>query len=1006
MSTRRKSKKLSESYYVVSENVVATKLSDCIVKVKETLILGTLVHVACSVDELHVGVKVVNYEECCNLNEESVWICPLTKLLPVDKILWPLISAIPSRTERVNILKDRDLCQQLASIEKENLVKFYPSGGNGVGETAVVKYKGPIMKMGRGIYFGIELLDVIPENRLLNDDGSSDDGCFAGQRFFSCPPGTGRFVTVNQLRLTSTYKSKNMPTNTVQTYKTTAVLQLKEKFENMSCNNSSVHNESKNSSSLLADKNNSEVPLKTGDHVVWVNDDSGPVFGIVRRVDWQDLEQPKVEVEFMEGLGDGMNCATSVKTRYILPVLELVKAEDFYGNSDSRKPKEQIKSEISSGYQSAGSGSSNCRDVPALPSSCKLRHSSSFQWNKVNNTSNNCEAVNNLCTNIIINNTNNTSIIPNNNDDKNIVTTSGVSVNINSSSNDLCDFVRGEWWEPTKQSSSSGKTLKLNNITSSILPSHGDLISLGSPSSKGEPDSSLTGSEVTNYYDSPERGVVIEQSQNQHNNTDCSLGVGSVVEVPIKGEPHYGVIRWIGVVVGDKQLREVAGIEMEEEHVGLTDGTFHGRRYFQCNPQRALFVSLNQCKKDSRFQEPQPNLVEVKTKEFGLLECPVIPGIRQPITLDRDIESICGKNKGIQGHHNSCYLDATLFSMFTFTSVFDSLLFRPSTDRDIDHYEEVQRVLREEIVNPLRENLFVRADRVMKLRTLLEQLSSVSGLTSEEKDPEEFLTSLVAQILRAEPFLQFSTGQEAYHYQLFVEKDEQLTLPTVQQLFEQSFLTSDIKLKQVPSCLIIQMPRFGKSFKMYPRILPSQLLDVTDVIENSPRQCTVCGRLAEFECKECFDQCDEGLQSISFCGRCLETVHSHQRRSKHRWRCLSVPAEFSVLQEHCVIPRLFMELFAVVCIETSHYVAFVKCGTGSEAPWCFFDSMADRKGEQNGYNIPEMVPCPNLPYWLSEKGAQTLCQVKDDRQLPEHAKRLLCDAYMCMYQSSEVMMYR
>lgn len=39
-----------------------------------------------------------------------------------------------------------------------------------------------------------------------------------------------------------------------------------------------------------------------------------------------------------------------------------------------------------------------------------------------------------------------------------------------------------------------------------------------------------------------------------------------------------------------------------------------------------------------------------------------------------------------------------------------------------------------------------------------------------------------------------------------------------------------------------------------------------------------------------------------------------------------------------------MELFAVVCIETSHYVAFVKCGPGPRAPWVFFDSMADRKG--------------------------------------------------------------
>ena len=65
--------------------------------------------------------------------------------------------------------------------------------------------------------------------------------------------------------------------------------------------------------------------------------------------------------------------------------------------------------------------------------------------------------------------------------------------------------------------------------------------------------------------------------------------------------------------------------------------------------------------------------------------------------------------------------------------MFDSLLFRPQTENDVPQYQEVQRVLREEIVNPLRQNLYVRADRVMKLRTLLENLSSVTGLTSEEK---------------------------------------------------------------------------------------------------------------------------------------------------------------------------------------------------------------------------------------------------------------------------------
>lgn len=45
------------------------------------------------------------------------------------------------------------------------------------------------------------------------------------------------------------------------------------------------------------------------------------------------------------------------------------------------------------------------------------------------------------------------------------------------------------------------------------------------------------------------------------------------------------------------------------------------------------------------------------------------------------------------------------------------------------------------------------------------------------------------------------------------------------------------------------------------------------------------------------------------------------------------------------LPKEKMELFAVLCIQTSHYVSFVKCGLGKEAPWVFFDSMADRMGE-------------------------------------------------------------
>ena len=65
-------------------------------------------------------------------------------------------------------------------------------------------------------------------------------------------------------------------------------------------------------------------------------------------------------------------------------------------------------------------------------------------------------------------------------------------------------------------------------------------------------------------------------------------------------------------------------------------------------------------------------------------------------------ENLCGNMRGIQGHHNSCYLDSTLFSMFAFSLVFDCLLYRSRQPDDLKEYDEVQKVLKEGIVNPLR----------------------------------------------------------------------------------------------------------------------------------------------------------------------------------------------------------------------------------------------------------------------------------------------------------------
>ena len=70
-----------------------------------------------------------------------------------------------------------------------------------------------------------------------------------------------------------------------------------------------------------------------------------------------------------------------------------------------------------------------------------------------------------------------------------------------------------------------------------------------------------------------------------------------------------------------------------------------------------------------------------------------------------------GEGRGIQGHQNSCYLDATIFGLFALSDVFDSLFLdfksltltslQPETPT-ANVQKEVGAMLWKGIVNPLR----------------------------------------------------------------------------------------------------------------------------------------------------------------------------------------------------------------------------------------------------------------------------------------------------------------
>jgi AAA+ superfamily predicted ATPase len=115
-----------------------------------------------------------------------------------------------------------------------------------------------------------------------------------------------------------------------------------------------------------------------------------------------------------------------------------------------------------------------------------------------------------------------------------------------------------------------------------------------------------------------------------------------------------------------------------------------------------LYNFVRESFSDSSIVTQQYSFCIILPLEFGPYESPITEQdefVPPPETLDVYLKK---DPSGIQGHHNSCYLDATLFAAFAFSSVIDSILLRPKNDDDIEEYENVQTVLRDNIIYPLR----------------------------------------------------------------------------------------------------------------------------------------------------------------------------------------------------------------------------------------------------------------------------------------------------------------
>ncbi|XP_069809030.1 ubiquitin carboxyl-terminal hydrolase CYLD-like [Dendropsophus ebraccatus] len=458
----------------------------------------------------------------------------------------------------------------------------------------------------------------------------------------------------------------------------------------------------------------------------------------------------------------------------------------------------------------------------------------------------------------------------------------------------------------------------------------------------------------------------------------CALQISDVVRVRYQGYPAVGVATAIWELSEKSGLCELTKLLVEVELL-VGECNNNSTPLIKVDAGDILAVSSS-VQRYPQYRGNGPKLdggdmysvLEDNLKEH--------PPVRESDVLER----IVGQRKGIQGHYNSCYLDTTLFSLFAFSSILDHILRSPDVCD-----AKVQRILRQDIVNPLRRSGFVHAENVMKLRKLLR----CDTFVTEEKDPEEFLSALLHEVLAVEPLLRIRCNdktQESNSYQIIVERDVSLKAPSIQTLMDRSFrIYEDLTFDQVPRCLILQMPRFGKKFKMFPYIFPSLELDITHMLHKRSSVCCMCLSPAEYQCTQCLaDPLTTDGNIRQFCHLCEKQVHASHQMKDHKPTRLETTTNVSGQKQK-------LELLAVLCIRTSHFVSFVKYGPGKNS-WVFFDSMAGRIGNEIGTNVPVVRTCPQLGEYLSmsEEEFNTLNFSKMDAL----SKRFFSDIYMCIYQ--------
>ena len=232
------------------------------------------------------------------------------------------------------------------------------------------------------------------------------------------------------------------------------------------------------------------------------------------------------------------------------------------------------------------------------------------------------------------------------------------------------------------------------------------------------------------------------------------------------------------------------------------------------------------------------------------------------------------------------------------------------------------------------------------------------------------------------PFLQHAVCQSFSHFligEMFDANPQKLHSTTIGDIFRNSLKEIGVKLATIPPFLILVAPRHGRAARSYPYITPDRQITLDqNILQLVCIECQKTNGNPEqsrdfYFCQECYRQRSSSTSTdnivICYCDACLQKLHTstpkkelidHQPRQMKDVRCK-------------------LNLSAVLCIETSHYVAFVKCrNQDQQDEWLFFDSMSDRVNEKN---IPRVSDVPNFNRWIDDASKDENVFKSIDRRL-------------------------